>query len=87
MAFQMLAGGEGFEPPSAESESAVLPLDDPPSSPTNFLEGTPNRCELTLSAQNKDSVPPSSAIAAVPQARQNATKILEQSNVESTVKN
>ena len=26
-----LAGGEGFEPPLAESESAVLPLDDPPS--------------------------------------------------------
>ena len=25
-----LAGGEGFEPPLAESESAVLPLDDPP---------------------------------------------------------
>ena len=25
-----LAGGEGFEPPPAESESAVLPLDDPP---------------------------------------------------------
>ena len=26
----ILAGGEGFEPPLAESESAVLPLDDPP---------------------------------------------------------
>ena len=26
----LLAGGEGFEPPLAESESAVLPLDDPP---------------------------------------------------------
>ena len=26
-----MAGGEGFEPPLAESESAVLPLDDPPS--------------------------------------------------------
>ena len=25
-----MAGGEGFEPPLAESESAVLPLDDPP---------------------------------------------------------
>ena len=25
-----VAGGEGFEPPLAESESAVLPLDDPP---------------------------------------------------------
>ena len=29
-AFLFLAGGEGFEPPLAESESAVLPLDDPP---------------------------------------------------------
>ena len=28
--FLFLAGGEGFEPPLAESESAVLPLDDPP---------------------------------------------------------
>ena len=28
--FLLLAGGEGFEPPLAESESAVLPLDDPP---------------------------------------------------------
>ena len=27
----MLAGGPGFEPGLAESESAVLPLDDPPS--------------------------------------------------------
>ena len=26
----LLAGGEGFEPPLAESESAVLPLDEPP---------------------------------------------------------
>lgn len=25
-----LAGGEGFEPPLSESESDVLPLDDPP---------------------------------------------------------
>ena len=25
-----MAGGEGFEPPLAESESAVLPLYDPP---------------------------------------------------------
>jgi hypothetical protein len=28
---QDLAGGLGFEPRLAESESAVLPLDDPPS--------------------------------------------------------
>lgn len=27
----VLAGGVGFEPTLAESESAVLPLDDPPS--------------------------------------------------------
>ena len=26
-----MAGGPGFEPGLAESESAVLPLDDPPS--------------------------------------------------------
>ena len=26
----MVAGGQGFEPRQAESESAVLPLDDPP---------------------------------------------------------
>ena len=25
-----MAGGGGFEPPLTESESAVLPLDDPP---------------------------------------------------------
>ena len=31
-----MAGGEGFEPPLAESESAVLPLDDPPGI-VNFL--------------------------------------------------
>jgi hypothetical protein len=29
-AFSYLAGGEGFEPPLTESESVVLPLDDPP---------------------------------------------------------
>ncbi len=31
-----LAGGEGFEPPLTESESVVLPLDDPPSSSDRF---------------------------------------------------
>ena len=25
-----MAGGEGFEPPHTDPESAVLPLDDPP---------------------------------------------------------
>ena len=28
--FVEMAGGQGFEPRQAESESAVLPLDDPP---------------------------------------------------------
>ena len=28
-----MAGGLGFEPRQAESESAVLPLDDPPKDP------------------------------------------------------
>ncbi len=27
---RLMAGGPGFEPGLAESESAVLPLDDPP---------------------------------------------------------
>ncbi len=41
--FSYLAGGEGFEPPLTESESVVLPLDDPPkldrltSSPTKII--------------------------------------------------
>jgi hypothetical protein len=26
----ILAGGEGFEPPHTDPESAVLPLDEPP---------------------------------------------------------
>src|SRR5262245_61663494 len=34
-----LAGGLGFEPRLAESESAVLPLDDPP--PGRYLAGGP----------------------------------------------
>ena len=29
----LLAGGQGFEPWLTESESVVLPLDDPPSNP------------------------------------------------------
>ena len=28
--FILMAGGEGFEPPHTDSESAVLPLDEPP---------------------------------------------------------
>ncbi len=32
-----MAGGEGFEPPLAESESAVLPLDEPPGDLGNGL--------------------------------------------------
>ncbi len=31
-----LAGGEGFEPPLTESESVVLPLDDPPRQGTSI---------------------------------------------------
>ena len=31
-----MAGGEGFEPPLAESESAVLPLDEPPAGRLNL---------------------------------------------------
>ena len=30
-----MAGGEGFEPPHTDSESAVLPLDEPPTSQHN----------------------------------------------------
>src|SRR5579863_5169747 len=39
----VLAGAEGFEPPQADSESAVLPLDDAPSSgaTTNRRLGRP----------------------------------------------
>ena len=33
---EKLAGGRGFEPRLAESESAVLPLDDPPSGMRQF---------------------------------------------------
>ena len=36
----MLAGGEGFEPPLTESESVVLPLDDPPA---NWADRSPGR--------------------------------------------
>ena len=35
--FWYLAGGQGFEPWLAESESAVLPLDDPPNPPRSAL--------------------------------------------------
>ena len=30
IAIYFKAGGEGFEPPHTDSESAVLPLDEPP---------------------------------------------------------
>ncbi len=34
-----MAEGQGFEPRSAESESAVLPLDDPPANkPGNYTK-------------------------------------------------
>ncbi len=34
----ILAGGEGFEPPLTESESVVLPLDDPPKTQRSLSE-------------------------------------------------
>ncbi len=37
-----MAGGLGFEPRLAESESAVLPLDDPPNGVSEW-SGTPLR--------------------------------------------
>ena len=37
--YKYLAGGPGFEPGLAESESAVLPLDDPPSKRPNISIG------------------------------------------------
>ncbi len=67
MAFCFLAGGEGFEPPLAESESAVLPLDDPPSSPAILLEGTLVWCELTLSNQINAGIPPTTASSPHPE--------------------
>ena len=44
MTSESLAGGLGFEPRLAESESAVLPLDDPP-------PGSANRHRLTIVAK------------------------------------
>ena len=35
--FGMVAGGRGFEPLLAESESAVLPLDEPPIYPPQLI--------------------------------------------------
>ena len=35
-----LAGGRGFEPRLTESESVVLPLDDPPFGTRNYKNGT-----------------------------------------------
>ena len=43
-----LAGGEGFEPPLAESESAVLPLDDPPNPPAFSTRYTLVGADLSL---------------------------------------
>ena len=41
-----MAGGQGFEPWLAESESAVLPLDDPPQ--LYITEITPKDVEVIL---------------------------------------
>ena len=40
-----LAGGEGFEPPHTDPESAVLPLDEPPERTTFYheIEGKSNK--------------------------------------------
>ncbi len=38
----LLAGGPGFEPGFTESESVVLPLNDPPSSVSIEIENTQN---------------------------------------------
>jgi hypothetical protein len=46
-----MAGGEGFEPPLAESESAVLPLDDPPFEVVDRIAGlalTELRCSASF---------------------------------------
>ena len=41
-----MAGGEGFEPPLAESQSAVLPLDDPPvAGQPDYITRTPKNGE------------------------------------------
>jgi hypothetical protein len=38
----MLAGGEGLEPPQADPESAVLPLDEPPKCGTGQILPLPS---------------------------------------------
>lgn len=47
-----MAGGLGFEPRLAESESAVLPLDDPPSGAWNLVSwAIPLTLSLVKSAE------------------------------------
>ena len=41
MLWNKVAGGLGFEPRLAESESAVLPLDDPPPAPVSEFAWRP----------------------------------------------
>ena len=53
-----LAGGEGFEPPLAESESAVLPLDDPPKSARGLHRRHDVYRRLTFSVPPEGCVPP-----------------------------
>jgi hypothetical protein len=57
-----LAGGLGFEPRQAESESAVLPLDDPPSRWARRRRAAPIRLPLfsnaILAAQGRPFRPP-----------------------------
>lgn len=45
--YRELAGGLGFEPRLAESESAVLPLDDPPPGCPHRAVGQYKRGDLT----------------------------------------
>jgi hypothetical protein len=63
-----LAGGLGFEPRLAESESAVLPLDDPPSRAPRVPGGT-GIDEMPLPKGNKAPLDNISASACVAVAR------------------
>src|SRR6478672_10932091 len=44
--YRLLAGGLGFEPRLTESESAVLPLDDPPTMPLKARHNQQWFCNL-----------------------------------------
>lgn len=62
MAFPgFLVGGLGFEPRLAESESAVLPLDDPPSGAPPRVAAGPYRVGSALIEGGGGAVKPESA--------------------------